>query len=143
MLYGSEELKHNPAGGFCKRLYLLNKGVGSDGLPWLATVQPLPVKGFEPMIEMQTGSHVQAIDLGGEKHVIIATTEDEYRGRIYKPARDGIALQYTGRFMDLYCNASVLDVDGDGRLEIVFAGDELGEGYYQRMLPENQNCREE
>jgi len=120
----------NPGGGL---YYLINKGIGADGLPLLAEVMKLPIEGWEPKIGLNSMINMQTLDIDndGEKEVIIGIREEKYLNRVFKVKKDEIGLQYTGfKVPGMRHIEHLLDIDGDGMAEIVFAGGEPGIGYY-------------
>ncbi|MDF2719396.1 MAG: hypothetical protein K0R28_6321, partial [Paenibacillus sp.] len=94
----------NPGAGL---YYLLNKGVGPDGLPILETVGTLPIAGHDLRVVTNRMIEVHAVD----------------------------GLHYTGKIVPgMSLLKRLLDLDGDGRPELVYAGGEPGIAYYRKMV---------
>lgn len=127
------ETDPSPGGGV---YYAIHQGLDDDGLPILDVVKPLEIEGWAFHIPVNTHVQIQTIDLDrdGEKEVIIAVQEDNCKGHVFKPLRDRVGLRHTGQALpSLSCDERILDVDGDGELEHLFSGGEVGVGYYQKI----------
>jgi hypothetical protein len=123
----------NPGGGI---YYLMNEGCDENGLPVLQPLRELEIDGHTFIIKTNHHVQIQAIDLDndGEKEVVIACPHDEYKGMIFKAAKGAVRLVYTGKYLPrLSIEEWLLDIDGDGQLEMVFAGGENGVGYYSKL----------
>ncbi|RKN64086.1 FG-GAP repeat domain-containing protein [Paenibacillus ginsengarvi] len=119
----------NPGAGV---YYMLNKGVGPDGLPILEPARTLPITGHELIVTTNRMIEIQAVDLDddGCKEVIIMSGADGQTARVYKPEHP-LGLRYTGKIVPgMGLLKRVLDLDGDGELELVYGGGEPGVAYY-------------
>lgn len=123
----------NPGAGV---YYLLNKGVGSDGLPILDPARSLPISGHELIVSTNRMIEIQAVDLDkdGCKEVIIMSGADRQTGRVFKTTSP-IGLHFTGKIVPgMGLLKRVLDLDGDGELELVYAGGEPGVACYWKTI---------
>ncbi len=71
-----------------------------------------------------------------KKEVIIACPQDKYRGYLFKAAKGAVRLvyTYTGKYLlRLTIEEWLLDIDGNGQLDMVFDGGENGVGYYRKL----------
>ena len=128
------ETDPHPGGGV---YYLMHEGLGPDGLPVLGAPTPLPIVGFEFTFPINTHVQLQAVDLDkdGEREVVISVQSDGCRGRVFKPSKGRVGLEYTGTALArLRIEEQLLDINGDGELEVVFAGGEHGLGYYRSIV---------
>ena len=127
----------NPGGAF---YYTINKGVDENGIPILGRVMPLKIEGCNFNFKVNSHIHIQVIDIDndGEKEVILSNQYDQnmyFKGCVFKVMKDKIGLYYTGTYLECFTTEhNLLDIDGDGKPELVFAGGENGVGYYCRML---------
>ena len=90
---------------------------------------------------MNQNPHLQSVDIDGdgEREIIIAVGDGTNKGRIYEISPNGGSLVYTNRFVsDFRLHQRVLDIDGDGALERVFAGGETGIGQYGPIKVEEE-----
>jgi hypothetical protein len=125
----------HPGGGF---YYCINKGIDENGWPRLGSVYPLKTIGFQFKVEINNGVWLQALDIDhdGEKEAIMSVNVDG-KGRIFKVAKEGLALEYTGEYLEeLPGDRNLLDIDEDGVWELVFAGGEAGVGWYRKVIPD-------
>jgi hypothetical protein len=123
----------NPGAGL---YYLLNKGVGPDGLPILETVGTLPIAGHDLRVVTNRMIEVHAVDLDndGRKEIIVSSGAEGHVGRVFRPTTP-IGLHYTGKIVPgMSLLKRLLDLDGDGRPELVYAGGEPGIAYYRKMV---------
>jgi len=118
--------------------YIINKGVDGSGIPILEPVEKLPVRGRDIEININNMVEVQVIDIDNDlkDEVIAGSTSDWYKGCIYKLSTDPLEIVYDGKMLqkfDPLCH--IIDIDGDGKPEYVFAGGEPGVGYYCKIIP--------
>jgi hypothetical protein len=101
----------------------------------LATPRPLGIKGWKPRKRINTHVHMQSVDIDrdGEKEIIISVQADGLEGRVCKPSKERVGLEYTGTALPRFVEEWILDVDDDGEWELVFAGGENGLGYYRKI----------
>ncbi|MBO9604787.1 MAG: VCBS repeat-containing protein [Paenibacillaceae bacterium] len=127
------EFDPNPGAGI---YYLLHLGIDSEGLPILEPYARMPFVG-EPcplvtnrMVELQTAD----LDGDGEREIVIWSVLDSF-ARIYKleKGQGGSALVLVGTLPDMTLLKRLLDLDGDGKPELVYGGGEPGVAYYQRL----------
>ena len=129
------ELDPNPGGGF---YYLAHEGLDSDGLPLLAPLTPLKTRGHRFPTGM-TNSHVgiQGIDIDkdGQKEIILhCQAQSGKLGRVFRKMKEGPGLELTGKTVpDYNIGRHIVDIDGDGQWELIFAGGERGMGYYRKI----------
>ncbi len=124
----------NPGGGI---YYLLNQGCDDQSKPILGPLTPLPLDG-KTREHLNTNRHVQIQSVKwakqGPKQIIIHIQQDAAKGVIYQPLANAVGLQSTGEVLVNFGIAhQLLDVDGDGQLELVFAGNEAGIAYFQEV----------
>lgn len=127
------ETDPDPGGGI---YYLIHRGLDEDGLPMLESPKPLEIDGAELGLPINTHVQIQAVDLDkdGERKVVVAVQEDGFKGRVFKPLKDRVGLEYTGKALPcLSIEERILDIDDDGELEYVFSGGEQGVGHYQKI----------
>lgn len=123
----------NPGAGL---YYLLNKGVGPDGLPILETIGTLPIAGHDLRVVTNRMIEVHAVDLDndGRKEIIVSSGAEGHVGRVFRPTTP-IGLHYTGKIVPgMSLLKRLLDLDEDGRPELVYAGGEPGIAYYRKMV---------
>jgi hypothetical protein len=122
----------HPGGGV---YYMINQGNDSDGLPILSPPQPIDLgPDFKPRINSHIGLQVLDIDHDNEKEVIVSLQESGWNGRIYRKIKGKIAFQYTGLVAPVIpINEQILDLDGDGRYELVRPGGETGVGDFREL----------
>jgi len=128
----------NPGGG----VYLIrNRGVDKTGLPILEPPLPidsegdaLPVIGLDSKGRISNSSVIlQTVDVNGdgEKELLLSLKEEQFLPRVYLFDRPRATLVFTGtRLPFRFHRHALLDIDDDGELEYVFAGNEQGMGYY-------------
>jgi hypothetical protein len=74
------------------------------------------------------------IDHDNEKEVIVSLQESGWNGRIYRKIKEKIAFRYTGLVAPVIpINEQILDLDGDGRYELVRPGGETGVGDFREL----------
>ncbi|MEF3313755.1 hypothetical protein PV433_33260 [Paenibacillus sp. GYB004] len=123
----------NPGAGV---YYLLNKGIGPDGLPVLDPARSLPISGHELIVSTNRMIEIQAVDLDkdGCKEVIIMSGADRQTGRVYRTTSP-VGIHYTGKIVPgMGLLKRVLDLDGDGELELVYGGGEPGVACYWKTI---------
>jgi len=123
----------NPGAGV---YYLLNKGVGPDGLPVLDPARSLPISGHELIVSTNRMIEIQAVDLDkdGCKEVIIMSGADRQTGRVFRTTSP-VGIHYTGKIVPgMGLLKRVLDLDGDGELELVYGGGEPGVACYWKTI---------
>ena len=114
----------------------INKGLDDNGFPILVPERPLEIIGHNFKFRLNSHVHIQTVDIDkdGKKEAILSSQEENFKGLVFKPAADKIALQYTGMYIDnFYVHDYLLDIDDDRELELVFAGGETGVGAYRKM----------
>jgi hypothetical protein len=115
----------------------LNKGLDEQGIPVLEPVRPLDIRGHHFSFRLNSHLHIQTIDIDkdGKKEAILSSQMENFKGCIFRPAEDAVALEYTGMFIENFTiHEYLLDLDGDSEPELVFAGGETGVGVYQKMI---------
>lgn len=113
----------------------INKGLDGDGKPILVPERPLEIMGHSFKFRLNSHIHIQTVDIDndGMKEAIISSQEENFKGLVFKPVPNKIALCYTGMYMEsFYLHDYLLDIDEDGELELVFAGGETGVGTYRK-----------
>ena len=116
---------------------LINKGLDDNGIPILVPERPLEIIGHNFKFRLNSHIHIQTVDIDkdGKKEAILSSQEENFKGLVFKPATDRIALQYTGMFIDNFSvHDYLLDIDDDGELNLVFAGGETGVGTYRKAI---------
>jgi hypothetical protein len=125
-------LDPTPGGGM---YYLLNEGLDDRGLPRLSPPRPLYADGKPVRFEMNRNIKVQAVDIDGDGcKEIVVNPGDVDEGTVYKLVRDAIALKDTDVRVPHYSTSHLIDIDGDGKLDLVEGGGEHGLGFYRKML---------
>lgn len=122
----------NPGAGV---YYLLNKGVGPDGLPIVEPARSMPIAGHELIVSTNRMIEIQAVDLDNDgcKEVIVMSGADRQTARVFK-AVPPLGLRYTGKIVPgMGLLKRILDLDGDGEPELVFAGGEPGVASYWKI----------
>lgn len=112
--------------------YLLNKGVDSERLPILEKARSMPIAGHELIVSTNRMIEIQAVDLDndGRKKVIIMSGADRQTARVFQTTSP-VGLRYTGKIVPgMGLLKRMLDLDGDGELELVYAGGEPGVASY-------------
>lgn len=108
--------------------YVLNQGETDDHVPVLSPVQRLETRGHVHPDFRNLHGQLQSLDLtgSGERVVIVSTQQgDNFRGYVYRPAKDGVALEHTGEVLPpISIEERLLDLDGDGSWEYVRSGGE-------------------
>ncbi|MCL2517032.1 MAG: hypothetical protein FWF15_00585 [Oscillospiraceae bacterium] len=117
----------------------LNRGADENGLPILEKI-PLILHGHEYITSTNKHVHLftEDIDEDGETEVILVDQRnDNMVGRIFKKVPDKTELYYTGSYIEYFSiDDSLMDIDGDGKLEIVFGGGETGFVQYYKIEKE-------
>ncbi|HEY0983818.1 hypothetical protein [Schlesneria sp.] len=121
--YGSGDPRPG-SGIYC----VLNEGELEDQSPVLSPAQVIETVGHvHPDFKMHHGQ-VQSLDLfgTGEKLVVVSTQiGDDFRGYVYRPSKDRIALEHTGVILPpISIEERLLDLKGDGKWQYVRSGGE-------------------
>ena len=136
--YGRDD--PNPGSGI---YFARNLGMRDDGTPVLSPVQLLETIGHTPPSFRNLHGQLQALDLlgTGEPLLVIATQRDGYfRGRIYRAARNKVAVEYTGMTLPpISIEERLLDLDGDGQWEYVRSGGESLIAKYAKLMIMKRN----
>ena len=108
--------------------YVMNEGELADHTPILSPAQLIETTGHvHPDFKGHHGQ-LQSLDLlgNGEKVVVVSTQiGDDFRGYVYRPAKDRIALEHTGMILPpISIEERLLDLNGDGTYEYVQSGGE-------------------
>jgi hypothetical protein len=115
----------NPGSGI---YYVRNAGGAADHSPVLSPVQRLQTIGHTHPDFKHAHAQLQALDLlgSGAKLLVVGTQlGDDFRGYVYRPARNRIALEHTGIILPpISIEERLLDLDGDGKSEYVRSGGE-------------------
>lgn len=118
--------------------YTINRGTTSDGAPSLSPVQRLETSGHTHPDFYKKHAQLQTIDLlgNGERLIVIGTqTRDQFRGYVYRPPMDRVALSHTGMTLPpISIDQRLLDLDGDGRWEFVRSGGESLYAQYAKLI---------
>lgn len=122
----------NPGGGV---YYMINLGKDAKGQPILSPPKPLDLgSDFKPRINSHISLQVLDIDNDNEKEIIIGIQNPGWDGRIYRKLKGKIGLYYTGSQVPVKpIKEQILDIDGDGKYDLVHPGDETGVGYYRKL----------
>jgi hypothetical protein len=123
----------SPNGGF---YYLINKGLDKDGLPVLEPMKPLPIEGYQLETPKNTHVQIQVVDLDhdGNKEVILASQRPDVHGRVFRLIKNGPGLEFTGKVLPGFSiRQHLVDIDGDGELELICGGGEHGIGWYSKF----------
>mgnify|MGYP000877081617 CR=1 FL=1 len=123
----------NPGGGV---YYMLNEGVDLYGKPMLTDLKPIKIIDYNFNIKINSHIHLQALDIDndGEKEIIISNQGDEFKGLVFKVCKDEIAIKYTGKYIEqISIEENLLDIDNDGKYELLFGGGENGVAYYYKQ----------
>ncbi|MSR60813.1 MAG: hypothetical protein EXS05_24760 [Planctomycetaceae bacterium] len=116
--------------------YTLNLGAAADGTPLLSPVRPLETIGHSHAPFLNGHAQLQSLDLlgNGERVAVVGTqAQDNFRGYVYRPAKDRIALEHTGLILPpISIEERLLDLDGDGDWEYLRSG---GESLIARYAP--------
>lgn len=102
----------------------------------LTDLKLLKVIDYDFNIKINSYIHLQSFDIDndGEKEIIIANQDDGFKGRIFKACKDGIAIKYTGSYIEKITIEEILiDIDGDVKPELLFGGGEIGVAYYCKL----------
>lgn len=124
----------NPGAGI---YYLLNKGLDAEGIPILDPVRSMPIADHELLMSTNRMIEIQAVDLNGDgrKEVIVMSGADRQTARVFETSSHPVGLRYTGQIVPgMGLLKRLLDLDGDGKLELVFAGGEPGVASYRKTL---------
>lgn len=127
------ETDPDPGGGF---YYLLHRGLDERGIPKLEKAKPLKIKGHEFDIYTNSHVHLKALQLFEDdgRQIILAAQRDGFKARIFRPVVGEIGLEYTGKMIEkLSIEDNLLDIDGDGQVEFVFGGGEVGVAHYREL----------
>ncbi len=115
-----------------------NIGLRADGTPVLSQVEPLEMSGHQPPDFKGLHAQLQALDLlgNGERVLVVGTQRDDYfRGHVYRPAKDRIALEHAGMTLPpISIEERLLDLDGDGSWEYVRSGGESLIARYAKLM---------
>jgi len=115
---------------------MLNEGVDLYGKPMLTDLKPIKIIGYNLNIKINSHIHLQALDIDndGEKEIIISNQGDEFKGLVFKVCKDEIAIKYTGKYIEqISIEENLLDIDNDGKYELLFGGGENGVAYYYKQ----------
>lgn len=118
--------------------YSLNQGENADHAPKLTPVKRLDTRGHEHPDFKNLHGQLQSLDLmgNGERVVVVSTQQgDNFRGYVYRPAKDGIALEHTGQVLPpISIEERLLDLDGDGQWEYIRSGGESLIAKYAKLM---------
>lgn len=118
--------------------YALNQGENVDHVPKLSPVKRLETRGHEHPDFKNLHGQLQSLDLmgNGERVVVVSTQQgDNFRGYVYRPAKDGIALEHTGQVLPpISIEERLLDLDGDGQWEYIRSGGESLIAKYAKLI---------
>ncbi|NUQ63863.1 MAG: hypothetical protein HUU20_15405 [Pirellulales bacterium] len=108
--------------------FVRNLGESADHAPVLSPLERLETIGHAHPDFQYGHAQLQALDLlgDGEQQLIVGTQAgDQFRGYVYRPAKDRIALEHTGMVLPpISIEERLLDLDGDGHWEYVRSGGE-------------------
>ena len=124
----------SPGGGV---YYMLNQGIDLFGAPMLTEPKPIKTIGYNFNFKINSHIHLQALDIDndGEKEIIISNQGDKFKGLVFKVCKDEIAIRYTGKYIEqISIEENLIDVDNDGKYELLFGGGENGVAYYYKQI---------
>ena len=130
---GGVPLDPNPGGGL---YYVLHHGLNDEGLPRLSSPQMMLADGQPLRFEMNRNVQVQVIEVDGDgqKEIITSCSHGGSEGTIYRLARGAIALKDTGLSLpECHVGSYLLDIDDDGKPELVESGGERRLGFYRKI----------
>ncbi len=108
--------------------YVLNRGEQADHTPILSPPTRLETRGHVHPDFKNLHGQLQSLDLlhNGERVIVISTQQgDNFRGYVYRPVKDGVALEHTGYVLPpISIEERLLDLDGDGQWEYIRSGGE-------------------
>lgn len=122
-----------PGGDF---FLLRNLGIDEKGLPILSAPEPLPVKGHVPQTRINSHLHITVtdIDCDGEQEVILTSQKEDFTAYVYRVDKQEHTLVQTDRYLkDYVCTMGIMDIDDDGKPELVLAGGEQGIALFQKI----------
>jgi hypothetical protein len=118
--------------------FSLNQGENADHAPKLSPVKRLDTRGHEHPDFKNLHGQLQSLDLmgNGERVVVISTQQgDNFHGYVYRPAKDGIALEHTGHVLPpISIEERLLDLDSDGNWEYIRSGGESLIAKYAKVI---------
>lgn len=140
-------LDPSPGGGV---YYVLNEGLDGEGLPRLGPPRQMDADGKPLRFERNRNVQVQALDIDGDgcREVVVCDggrrlplrdDEDDREeawtsdGVVYRLAGGAIALADTGLRVPHYREGWLMDIDGDGVLELVQSGGEQALGFFRKL----------
>ncbi|MBL8852170.1 MAG: hypothetical protein JNG89_21030 [Planctomycetaceae bacterium] len=108
--------------------HVINHGEHADHTPILSPATPLETHGHSHPDFRGLHGQLQSLDLfgNGERLLVISTQQgDDFHGYVYRPAKDGIALEHTGDVLPpISIEERLLDLDADGQWEYIRSGGE-------------------
>lgn len=108
--------------------YVLNRGLQPDHAPILSPAVQLETRGHLHPDFQNLHAQLQSLDLfgNGERLLVISTQHgDNFRGFVYRSAKDRIALEHTGDILPpISIEERLLDLNADRRWEYVRSGGE-------------------
>ncbi|MFN0052271.1 MAG: hypothetical protein ACKV0T_08765 [Planctomycetales bacterium] len=117
--------------------FVRNLGEAADHTPILSPVTPLETIGHTHPHFKHAHAQLQSLDLlrTGERVVVVGTQlGDNFQSYVYRPAKDRIALEYTGLVLPpISIEERLLDLDGDGACEYIRSGGESLIAKYARV----------
>lgn len=122
----------HPGGGI---YWLRNRGPDANGFPVLDPPVPLATGGVALKIRIQDHVQIQAVDIDGDgkSELVIAVQSENFATHVFRRAAGGGLESVPIEFGSFSIQDRLLDLDGDGIPEFVFAGGESGVGYYRKM----------
>lgn len=121
--------------------YTRNMGERNDHTPVLSPVQRLETIGHIHPDFKNLHAQLQALDLlGTGERLLVAGTQqgDNFRGYVYRPAKDRIALEHTGMILPpISIEERLLDLNGDGQWEYIRSGGESLIAKYAKVFVKN------
>jgi len=118
--------------------FVRNIGMQTDHTPVLSPVQPLETEGHTHPPFVNQHAQLQSLDLlgNGERLLVVGTqVGDNFRGYVYRSAKDRIALEHTGMILPpISIEERLLDLDGDGQWEYVRSGGESLIAQYGKVI---------